>query len=337
MAPTPADAPAMVEQMLTPFPTAADDQRLQRRARARGCRPDPRQLAAHARTAQLDLSQAAAAAAGHRQPLRPAQPGQRGRGRGAVRVRLHSRSTARPFPLQATLIFEYKLPASTDDGRARLGQRLARAGRACRSRRRSTTPRCRRSPIGSPAAARGPAHPNGNAINAVRTNEIDFGNNGIWQLREFGLSPTTGTLVPATIKLTPDLGFNNSATLASFINANEAAIIAETHTVPEQFQGAPFLGGAVFNDFGTPGARPGINNNEARHHFALNTCNGCHSTRDGRLLPADLPALPGQRGVPVGLPDRHHGARSGHGPAAHVQRPRPPARRSQGAWSARTT
>ena len=33
-----------------------------------------------------------------------------------------------------------------------------------------------------------PGHPNGNAINAVRTNEIDFGDNGVWQLREFELS-----------------------------------------------------------------------------------------------------------------------------------------------------
>ena len=40
-------------------------------------------------------------------------------------------------------------------------------------------------------AARG--GPNGSALNAVRTNEIDFGFNGIWQLREFALSPATGS------------------------------------------------------------------------------------------------------------------------------------------------
>ena len=85
----------------------------------------------------------------------------------------------------------------------------------------------------------GPGFPNGSAINAVRTNEIDFGQNGIWELREFVLSPSTGLLVPATVKLTPDLGFNFTNTLASFINANEAAILTETHTVPEQFQERP--------------------------------------------------------------------------------------------------
>jgi hypothetical protein len=138
-----------------------------------------------------------------------------------------------------------------------------------------------------------PDHPNGNAINAVRTNEIDFGGNGLWQLREFGLSADTGRLVPATIKLTPDLGFNNSSTLASFINANQATILTETHTVPEQFEGSPFLGGAVLNDFITQWNAPGINNLEARFHFAVNTCNGCHSTETGTFFLQISPRFPG--------------------------------------------
>jgi len=107
------------------------------------------------------------------------------------------------------------------------------------------------------------------------------------------LSPSTGRLEPATVKLTPDLGFNRTSTLASFINANEASIIAETHTVPEQFQGAPFLGGAVLNDFITTWQAPGINNPEARFHFALNTCNGCHSIETNVSFLQISPRFPG--------------------------------------------
>jgi hypothetical protein len=128
-------------------------------------------------------------------------------------------------------------------------------------------------------ASRGarPGHPNDSALNAFRTNEISFSSNGIWELREFHLSATTG-LATSPLALTPDGSFNNSSTLAQFINANEAAIISEHHVVPEQFNGAPFQAGAVFNTLGTWFA-PGVNA-EARHHFALNTCNGCHASAE---------------------------------------------------------
>src|SRR5262249_10342932 len=95
----------------------------------------------------------------------------------------------------------------------------------------------------------------------------------------FDLSPDTGRLVPSTIKLTPDRSFNNTDTLAAFINTNEAAILTETHTVPVEFQGAPFLAGSVFNDL-TSWFAPGINDLETRHHSPINTCNGCHSTQE---------------------------------------------------------
>jgi len=39
--------------------------------------------------------------------------------------------------------------------------------------------------------------------------------------------------------------------------------------------GAPFLAGSSINNL-APWLAPGINNNEARHEFSLNTCNGCH-------------------------------------------------------------
>jgi len=180
------------------------------------------------------------------------------------------------FPLQATLIFEYKLPAASDAevldwansfhslGSLAFGEGYNAALQAITERfvRRGARP----------------DHPNGNAINAVRTDEISLGANGIWELREFHLSASSGQLEPATIDLTPDRSFDNSSRLAAYINANEAAIIAETHTVPTVFQDQPFQAGAVFNDLNSWFA-PGVNP-EARHHFALNTCNGCHSLQE---------------------------------------------------------
>jgi hypothetical protein len=97
----------------------------------------------------------------------------------------------------------------------------------------------------------------------------------IW---EFHLSATTGRLEPAPLDLTPDLGFNRTTALASYINANEEQIIAERHLVPEVLDGAPFKAGAVFNDLSTWSA-PGVSS-EARHHFAINTCNGCHAVEE---------------------------------------------------------
>jgi len=180
------------------------------------------------------------------------------------------------FPLQATLIFEYKLPAASDAdvlGWANAFHALGGLafGEDYNAALQAVTERF---------AGRGarPGHPNDNAINTVRTNEISLGSNGIWEMREFHLSAASGQLEPATVDLTPDRGFDNTSTLAAYINANEAAILAETHTVPAVFQGQPFQAGAVFNDLRTWRV-PGVSS-EARHHFALNTCNGCHSSEE---------------------------------------------------------
>lgn len=118
--------------------------------------------------------------------------------------------------------------------------------------------------------------PNGSGLIDIRTNELALNDDGQWQMREFRISPETGSIAPANVALTPDASFNfESEVLARFINANEATILTETHEVPARFEDMPFLGGAVFNniDFWTA---PGITNPEARHKFSLNTCNGCH-------------------------------------------------------------
>jgi Concanavalin A-like lectin/glucanases superfamily len=131
---------------------------------------------------------------------------------------------------------------------------------------------------------------NGNALGQLRTNEISLFPH--WEFREFALSRATGQLEETTIKLTPDLGFNETQTLGDFVNQNEAAIIAEQHTVPEQFEGAPFLGGSVFNDLVFWNSKA-ILSSEARHHFSINTCNGCHGPESNTTFLQISPRFPG--------------------------------------------
>jgi hypothetical protein len=115
--------------------------------------------------------------------------------------------------------------------------------------------------------------PNGSAIGQVRTNEIVLASP--WELREFVLSGTVPRLVHTTVKMNPAQALNRTAALANYINANEAAILKEKHVIK-----APLTVGiaspvsAVWN-------APGIRNPEARHKFALNTCNGCHQAETG--------------------------------------------------------
>ena len=88
-----------------------------------------------------------------------------------------------------------------------------------------------------------------------------------------------------TVKETPDLSFNGTSAFASVVNQNAAAIIAEvpggdSHTIPLQFGGQPFMAGSVLNRQ-QPWNGPGISNPDARFHASLNTCNGCHGPETG--------------------------------------------------------
>jgi Concanavalin A-like lectin/glucanases superfamily len=275
MAPTPADAPAMVEEMLATFTT-------QQTVNGFTITPRPGMqsliLDQWPRTPDgaLDLAQAPLRlqAIVNRFDLRDLGAGDAGEARFVFAFNFPGSFF---FPLQATMIFEYKLPASTEGEVLDWAQSFHALGATPFSEEYNAALQT----LTERFAGRGarPGHPNGSALSAVRTNEIDFGDNFTWQLREFRLSPATGRLAPSTLELTPDRSFNNSAPLASFINTNAAAIIAETHEVPEQLDGQPFRAGAVFNDLNTWFA-PGVADNEARHHLALNTCNGCHSSAE---------------------------------------------------------
>ena len=271
MAPTPADAPAMVEAVLT---TMAHDQTINGFVVAGRRGVQTLVLDAWPRTPDgaLDLSRPPLRlqAIVDRFDLRNLAHGDAGEGRFVFAFEQQG------APLQATIIFEYKLPAATDDdvrGWADAFHQLGALpfGADYNAALEAITARF---------AGRGarPDHPNGSAINTVRTNEISFGNGAPWELREFRLSAASGRLEPAPVELTPDRSFDQTATLASYIAQNQAAILTDTHVVPTVFAGQPFEAGAVFNDLTTWFA-PGVDS-EARRHFASNTCNGCHSLQE---------------------------------------------------------
>jgi hypothetical protein len=204
------------------------------------------------------------------------------------------------FPLQATLILEYKLQATTE---AQV-KTLANAWHALGSLAvPSEAYNAALQVITEGFVKRGaaPGRPNGSGLGQLRTNEIDFGIDGIWQLREFTLN-AAGKLVPSIIQLTPDRPtFDNSSILGAFVNGNEANILAERHTVPLQFQGMNFAVGSVFNDL-TTWRSENITNPEARHKFALNTCNGCHSSEEtGTFFLQVNPRLPGEQAALSGF------------------------------------
>ncbi|XYH99346.1 LamG-like jellyroll fold domain-containing protein [Sorangium sp. So ce1128] len=271
MAPTPADAPAMVEQL---FSTWLTDQVVN--GFTVPARPTIQQVVfdewPRSPDGSLDLRQAPLMLLGivNRIDVRNLADGHAGEGRFVFGV------FSQGFAQQFTLILEYKLPASTEadvldwaNAWHALGS-LPFPSEQYNAALQEITTRF----AGRNAA---PGRPNGSSLGQLRTNEIALA--GTWELREFVLSADTGLLRPETVKLTPDLGFDGTPTLAAFVNQNAAAIIAEQHTVPDAFQGNPFLGGSSINNL-TAWTAPGILDNEARHKFSLNTCNGCHGAAE---------------------------------------------------------
>ncbi|APR82284.1 Hypothetical protein A7982_07633 [Minicystis rosea] len=272
MAPTPGAAPAMVEQMFRTWLTnqSINGFNVPARTFMQNLVIDPWPRSADG---SLDLTRAPLRllTVVNRIDVRNLAEGNAGEGRFVFGV-------LDPFGFQQqfTLILEYKLPATTEadvldwaNAWHALGA-LPFPSEQYNAALQAITTRF----AGRNAA---PGRPNGSALSQLRTNEIAL--SAPWELREFTLSATDGLLHPATVKLTPDLGFDGTSTLAAFINQNEADILVERHTVPDTFQGSPFLGGSSLNNL-TAWTAPGILNNEARHKFSLNTCNGCHGAQE---------------------------------------------------------
>jgi hypothetical protein len=140
-----------------------------------------------------------------------------------------------------------------------------------------------------------PTKVNGSAINQVRTNDPRQPSGSAWELREFKLTSVGGVpaLRAATLKQTPSLDYNaadlwgaREGDLASWINANQSRVIAQTHAVPAVYPSPPggdFLAASIRNDIGdgfwhTP-HHPIVP--PARFGFSLNTCNACHGPETG--------------------------------------------------------
>jgi hypothetical protein len=267
MAPSAAQAPEMVRQL---FSTWLADQTIN--AQTVPARPSMADLVLNPWLnggTSLDLSRAPLRllAIVNRMDLRNLAQGKAGEGRFVFGV-LDPQGGPTPF----TIILEYRLPATTEAQVlewARLWHELGvleLGSAAYNTKLEQITERF----AGRNAE---PGRVNGSALSQLRTNEIQL--SAPWELREFALSPGNGFLRPATVKLTPNSSFMDQSIIATFINQNQAAIIAERHDVPNTFNGVAFLGGSSLNTLGAWNAA-GINSNEARHKFSLTTCSGCH-------------------------------------------------------------
>jgi hypothetical protein len=121
-------------------------------------------------------------------------------------------------------------------------------------------------------------------LSQLRSNEIFLTN--IWVLREFHLDLAAHSLLTATTAQTPDGSLIQSQQLIDWVNANQAAILNNTHVVPQQFLGGravmAFPGGMTFNFSGTQwlmgnDGTPLVDAN-VRRAFGNQTCNGCHQS-----------------------------------------------------------
>ena len=129
-------------------------------------------------------------------------------------------------------------------------------------------------------AGEDPAKPNGSALDQLRSNEFDL--DAPWEEREFQIMPG-GQIQEAPVAQTPEVTFLATATLTDYINANEAAILAGTNTVPLLLGSTPFLGGSAPNNGTFWTGNPAAANNIARLDFSVSTCSGCHQG-DTKLL-----------------------------------------------------
>jgi Concanavalin A-like lectin/glucanases superfamily len=268
MAPTPADAPAMVEAMLSSFLSqqTVNSFTLPPRVGAQQVLDSMR-----GSDGKLDLSRQAfrLLAIANRIDLNDVSASTAGEGRFVFGFA--------PFgqTLQATLIIEYNIPAGTQAEIADLANAwhalsaLPFPSEDYNAALQKVTERFT-------ARNAAPGRVNGNALGQIRTNDFFALTPFAWEFREFHLDATSGMVVPAPVALTPDRSFNFSGPLGQFVLANEPAVLVEKHTVPLMFAGAPFQGGNVdASDFFTwqvPAVSP-----ETRHRFARNTCNGCHT------------------------------------------------------------
>jgi hypothetical protein len=156
-----------------------------------------------------------------------------------------------------------------------------------------------------------PGKPNQNALNQLRTNEIDL--TGIWQFREFVLRAGGGPLIQTTVKNNPrehqapftavpgttpaPIDLNGTPPFLAEVISKLPVILAGAYVVPEVTGGgAPFLGGASSYNFPTFWDHPGLSTPAeltARFKVSLNTCSGCHTGETNTFFYHVRPGGPG--------------------------------------------
>lgn len=271
MAPTPADAPAMVEEMMRSFATQQVVNGLVIEARPNANAV----LAAWPRTpdGRLDLARAPMRlkAIVNRIDLRDLDRGDAGQAHFIFSLVDRDGSA-----MEATLMFEYKLPAATEADVLAWAQVFHALGALPFSEPYNAALQSITDRIVRRGARAGAV--NGSALHVMRSNEVAFDNPlaRVWELRQFALSPTTGRLAPVPLDGTPDRSFNQTPALAGFITANRDAILDGTQIVPDQLDGNPFRAGAIDNTESQIWFTSDVDD-EARGAFARGTCDGCHS------------------------------------------------------------
>lgn len=212
-----------------------------------------------------------------------------------------------PRPQKFTVIFEYSLPVKDDAGTLAWAERWHRLGSVGFGTAFNALLRDVTNDFAGPDAD--PRRPNGNALDQVRTNEVAtqgarrFGAEAplsvpqFWELREFRLT-TTG-LVQHTVNLEPSRDFDvarpafvpplgtRSAELASWLIANEDAILASREVLPPEMSGnSALVGSAPYGAWGRAASNTAPHSfvtadgvrvsDRVRDEFAADTCAGCH-------------------------------------------------------------
>ena len=112
-------------------------------------------------------------------------------------------------------------------------------------------------------------------LNQLRTND-DAASFPVWEQRTYLVAD--GDLRLAPLDQTPDRSFEGGQALADYVNANEEQIIADQHLVPTEMRGGTIPTDLDWSGFGMSDPF------EARHHFALASCNGCHGDETATAL-----------------------------------------------------
>ena len=139
---------------------------------------------------------------------------------------------------------------------------------------------------------------NGSTLSQLRTNEnlLDAVGGLDWEAREFRIDPATHLLTQDTVRQTPGGMILFGPHLADYVNEHAEAIRAGDYVVPLRYPtpADSFRGGSIiYTASSLLDGRPGgarIVDREARHRFALNTCNGCHYHETATLFTHVKPA-----------------------------------------------